>query len=353
MSALLRALTRALPRHPLRPVSAATTTSAARTISGTSRAEGHVAGLGTTVELNNGVAMPRMGLGTWQAEPGAVGAAVTAALAAGYRHIDCASVYGNEGEVGLALAAAIADGVVTRDDVFVTSKLWCTSHGTDNVAPALERSLERLGLDHLDLYLIHVPVALRKRAPEDGGNEASVEIVHIPLAETWAGMESVLAAGLTRAIGVSNMPTLTLNDLLGSASVIPAVNQIERHPYLPQTEHASWAAEHGIQIIAYSPLGNASLDAHAAPGAPPPLLEHPVVADVAAAVGATRAQVLLAWNLAQGSSVIPKSVSPARIVENAASIDLQLPADALEALNALDCGRRYLDFAWTGFSLFK
>jgi 2,5-diketo-D-gluconate reductase A len=257
--------------------------------------------------LNNGVEIPQLGFGVWQVSPEDIVDSVTTALRTGYRHIDTAAIYGNEEGVG----QAIADSGITRDDLFVTTKLWNDDHGRDTVGPALDASLARLGLDHVDLYLIHWP------APKQGA-----------YVDAWLGMEEQLAAGKTRAIGVSNFHESHLADVLEAGSVIPAVNQIELHPTFTQESLVAATTAHGIAIESWSPLGQAQD------------LTDPVVTDIAARLGRTAAQVILRWHLQKGYIVFPKSVTPARIEQNFDLFDFELTGADLAAIDALDRGNR-------------
>ena len=293
--------------------------------------------------LANGDRMPLLGLGTWKSDPGQVYGAVREAIRLGYRHIDCASVYANEPEIGAALRDAILDGEVRREELWITSKLWCNSHGRDNVEPALRRSLQDLGLEWLDLYLIHWPVPIRPGVafPQSAADLLSPE--ELPLRATWEGMEAAMEAGLTRHIGVSNFSERKLKDLLTHGRLRPEVNQVELHPLLQQPDLLAFCAREGIHVTAYSPLG--SLDRPAAIRKPdePVLLEHPVINAIATEHGCSAAQVLLAWHLQRGQSTIPKSVTPARLRENLAAADLELSPADLARITRLDQGRRLVD----------
>ena len=254
------------------------------------------------LQLNNGVSIPQVGLGVWQAG-GGTKKAVVAALAAGYRHIDTAAVYGNEAQVG----AAIAEAGVPRDQVFVTSKLWNQDHGYDKALAAYETSLKRLKLDYLDLYLVHWPVAGLRL-------------------ESWRALEKLAADGRVRAIGVSNFMASHLQELTANAKVLPAVNQIELTPFLQRAPTVALCRELGITLEAYSPLTRGQR------------LGHPVVVELAQAAARTPAQVLLRWGIQKGFVILPKSVHEARIVENAALFDFELDAAAMQRLDALEEG---------------
>lgn len=291
-----------------------------------------------TIELSSGDRFAALGLGTWKSAPGEVGAAVTSALEAGYRHVDCARIYGNEAEIGAALAAS----PVARDDLWITSKLWNTHHAPADVRPAVEQTLADLGVDHLDLYLVHWPVAMRKGAavPLEAGD--LIDLAELPLADTWAAMESLVDAGLCRNIGVSNFSAAKLEALCDGARIRPAMNQVELHPYLQQRGLLETCKSLGVAVTAYSPLGSRDRPAALAADAPV-LLEDPAVAAIAERRGATPAQVLIAWALERGTAVIPKSVNPARIAENLAAADVSLDAADMAELAELDRELRYVD----------
>jgi 2,5-diketo-D-gluconate reductase A len=260
-----------------------------------------------TVTLSGGVEIPQLGFGVFLVPPGETEASVSTALETGYRHIDTARIYENEGEVG----AAIARSGVARDDLFVATKLWNSDQGRDAALKAFDASLERLGLDHVDLYLIHWP------AP---GADRYVD--------SWRALQEIHASGRARAVGVSNFGVPHLQRLLDETGVTPAINQIELHPNLPQAELRAFHAEHGIATEAWSPLARGGL------------LEDPVVAKLAAKHGRTPAQVILRWHLQLGNVVIPKSVTPSRIAENFDVLGFELDADDLAVIDALDNGGR-------------
>ncbi len=262
--------------------------------------------LRSTVTLRGAVEMPRFGLGVWQSAPGEeTRAAVRAALACGYRHVDTARAYRNEGDVG----AAIRDSGIPRREVFVTTKLWNADHGYDKALAAIDRSLESLGMEQVDLYLVHWPVeGLRN--------------------DTWRAMERILADGKARAIGVSNYTIRHLDELLGRAKVPPSVNQVEFSPFLHQRALLAHCRKTGVQLEAYGPL----VRGHR--------MDHPALAAVARKHGRTPAQVLVRWGLQHDLVVIPKSVRPERIRENADVYGFALDAEDLARLDALDEGYR-------------
>ena len=294
------------------------------------------------LSFSNGDQMPALGLGTWKSKPGEVGAAVKHAVEIGYRHIDCAFIYGNEAEIGAALSELFAAGTVTREELWITSKLWNDAHAPEDVRPALERTLSDLGLSYLDLYLVHWPVALRKKGPRPLQAASFVSLEEIPLSETWSAMEAVASAGLARHVGVSNFSVSKLSGLMGAARP-PEVNQIELHPYLCQPELVSWCLQNGVHVTAYSPLGSRDRVASMKAADEPVLLDDLAVAAVAARRGCTPAQVLLRWSIERGCSVIPKSVNPGRLAQNLAAAAVTLTAEDMAELAALDRGRRYVD----------
>jgi len=296
-----------------------------------------------TVAFANGDRMPLLGLGTWKSAPGEVGAAVREAIRLGYRHIDCASAYANEPEVGEAIRSAIEAGEVKREELWITSKLWCNAHGRDNVEAALRRTLGDLGLEWLDLYLIHWPVPIKPGVAFPSSGSDLVPPEQLPLHTTWAGMEAALEAGLTRHIGVSNFSSRKLHDLLVHCQIRPEVNQVERHPLLQQPALVADCAAASIHITAYSPLGSQDRPAALKGADEPVLLENPVIGAIAAERGCSPAQVLIAWQLQSGISTIPKSVSPARLRENLAAAAIDLTAADLERIAGLDQHLRLVD----------
>jgi alcohol dehydrogenase (NADP+) len=281
--------------------------------------------------------MPSLGLGTWKAAPGEVGQAVRDALELGYRHIDCASIYGNEAEIGAALQQAFRAGVVNREAIWVTSKLWNDCHEPEQVRPALLRSLQSLGLEQLDLYLIHWPVAHRHGVLMAEQATDQIPLEQLPLHDTWAAMEALVDEGLVRQIGVSNCSAAKIAAFLPHARHRPMVNQVERHPWLQQNALLQYCQLEQIRLTAYSPLGSPSGDGEA------PLLEDPVITGIAAEHKASSAQVLLAWGLATGTAVIPKSVRRDRLASNLAASQLELSSTDLERIAALDRHHRFVD----------
>jgi diketogulonate reductase-like aldo/keto reductase len=262
-----------------------------------------------TVTLNNGVTMDQLGFGVFQVPDEETTTAVSTALRAGYRSIDTAAVYGNERGVGRAIAES--ESGIARDELFVTTKLWNADQGYDATLTAFDASLAKLGLDHVDLYLIHWPTPARDL-----------------YSETWRAFEKLLADGRTRAIGVSNFQPAHLERLLSNASVVPAVNQIELHPGLQQRELREFHARHGIVTEAWSPLAQGAV------------LKDEAITSIAATHGRSPAQVVLRWHLQLGNVVIPKSVTESRIRENLDVFDFVLNERELDAIGALDRGLR-------------
>ncbi len=293
-----------------------------------------------TLALHDGTEMPAFGLGTWLSDPGKVYEAVRAALELGYRHIDCAAIYGNEEEVGQGIEDAIAAGDITRDELWVTSKLWNDSHQREHVRPAIEKTLEDLRLDYLDLYLIHWPIAFRHGVEFPDSRDDFLTLEEAPLEETWRAMQQLEESGLTRHIGVSNMGPERISALTDEGQM-PAVVQVESHPHLQQRELLDFCNEQSIVLTAYSPLGSPGRKHRASDE--PPLLEHPTITDIADELDATPAQVLIAWAMARDTVVIPKSTNRGRIEENIGALDVELSEAHMAKIAELDKGYRYLD----------
>jgi D-xylose reductase len=314
-----------------------------------------------SLALADGGRLPAVGLGLWKVpRPDAAGL-VRAAVRAGYRHLDCACDYGNEAEVGDGIAA----GECRRDDLWVTSKLWNTYHARQHVRAACERSLRDLRLEYLDLYLVHFPIAqafvpFEERYPpgwffDPAASHPQMKFTPVPLAETWAAMEDLVTAGLVRRIGVCNVGTAMLRDLLSYARVRPAVLQIELHPYLAQEKLVRFARESGVAVTAFSPLAAQSYHAIGMADAGESVLTEEVVLAAAAQHRKTPAQVVLRWGVQRGTAVVPKTTRPERLAENLAVCDFALTADEMAAISALDRGRRFNDpgvFAEAAFNTF-
>jgi diketogulonate reductase-like aldo/keto reductase len=270
-----------------------------------------------SITLNNGVELPAVGLGVFQTPPEETRAAVAAALDTGYRHIDTAAAYGNEREVG----RAIADAVVDRSDIVVETKIWISDYGYDETLHGFEKSAAKLGVDQIDLLILHqaLPSAFERTLA------------------AYRALEQLLADGKVRAIGVSNFMVEHLTGLLEKATVVPAVNQIEVHPYFQQRAVQAFNAEHGVLTQAWAPIGGITFYRETGHTS---TLDDPTMGRIAAAHGKSPAQVMLRWHVQQGRQVIPKSTKPQRIAENFDVFDFQLTADELAAIDALDTGRR-------------
>jgi diketogulonate reductase-like aldo/keto reductase len=274
-------------------------------------------GMTSSFTLNNGVEIPAIGLGVFQTPPQETVAAVEAALAAGYRHIDTAAAYLNEREVGEGLRRSGVD----RSKVFVETKVWISDYGYEQTLHAFEKSARKLGIDQIDLLILHQALP----------GEFSLTL------DAYRALEKLLADGAVRAIGVSNFMPEHLARLLAETSVVPAVNQIEVHPYFRQSDVLDVNAEHGILSQAWSPIGGITFYRDGSKGS---TLEDPTITEIAGAHGKSPAQVMLRWHLQQGRQVIPKSVTPSRIVENVDVFDFELTADQVAAIDALDTGIR-------------
>lgn len=294
------------------------------------------------LKFNNGDLMPAIGLGTWKSNPGEVGQAVKTAIINGYRHIDCAAVYGNETEIGVALAELFQEGVVKREDLWITSKLWNDSHQSQYVIDALKKTLSDLQLEYLDLYLIHWPVAF-KHGVQPQSSEDFLSLEEVPIIETWTKMEEAVKLGLTKHIGVSNFSIKKLKDLLSKATIKPEVNQVELHPFLQQNELVQFAKENQIILTGYSPLGSGDRSVGMKKADEPSLLNNEVIAEVAKANGCTTAQVLIAWQVQRGTAVIPKSTNADRLKQNLESALCRLSEEDIKKINGLDRHYRYVD----------
>ncbi|MBV8553207.1 MAG: aldo/keto reductase [Acidobacteriaceae bacterium] len=290
--------------------------------------------------LNNGGGqIPALGFGTLIPDPVVTITATRDALEAGFRHFDCAERYRNEREVGEALHAGLAAGKIPREDIFVTTKLWNSNHRPERVEPAFEASLDRLGLEYLDLYLIHTPYAFQPGDEQDPRDQNGNVIYdeQVTLLDTWRAMENLVDHGRCRAIGLSDIGLNELLPIYESARIKPAVVQVEAHPYLPETELLEFCKEKGIVFLAFAPLGH---------GMKPGLLEDPVISAIAAQIGKTPAQVLLAWAVQRGTAVLTTPKSAARAKEN---FDISaLPEDALNQINRIQTRQRLNPVVKTG-----
>ena len=294
--------------------------------------------------LNTGANMPSVGLGTWQAGPGEVGAAVRAALDAGYRHIDCAACYGNEAEVGAVFKEVFGSGLIQREDVFITSKLWNSEHKPENVKAACLQTLEDLGLGYLDMYPIHWPQNFEKvpgthkgfPRNADGSMRYDLETTTM---QTWGAMEALVEEGLTKAIGLSNFNSKQIEEVYSASRVKPANLQVEIHPYFQNTKLVDFALAKGILVTAYSPLGSggADPDGNIIP-------THPTLKDIGAKYQKSAAQTALAYTRQRGIIVIPKSVTASRIQQNL-DVTWTLSDEDMKTIAAMDLKLR---MGWGG-----
>ena len=293
--------------------------------------------------LSGGDEMPKLGLGTWKADDGAAYEAIREAIRIGYRHFDCAARYNNEAEIGQALADAMQDGDVKREDLWITSKLWNNAHQSALVKPNLAQTLRDLRLDYLDLYLIHWPIALKPDVVFPSKAEDMLSLAEVPIKETWQAMEKCVEEGLTKYIGVSNFSVKKIADILSYCLIRPAINQVEGHPFLQQNDLLEYCQQEHIVLTAYSPLGSRDRPARLIHEDEPIPLEHPVILALAEEYGVSAAQILIAWAVCRGTAVIPKSANPKRLAENFRAGDLELACDAMDKIKALDINYRYVD----------
>jgi len=283
--------------------------------------------------------MPVLGFGTLIPDAAATISATRDALQAGFRHFDCAERYRNEREVGETLQTGLAAGGISREDIFVTTKLWNTNHRPERVGPAFEASLDRLGLAYLDLYLSHTPFAFQAGDDQDPRDQSGNILYDrgVTLLETWGAMESLVDGGKCRAIGLSDITLDRLSPIYEAATIKPAVVQVEAHPYLPEPELLAFCKERNIVFLAFAPLGH---------GIRPGPLEDPVVSGIAARLGKTPAQVLLAWAVQRGTAVLTTPRTAARAQENF-NISA-LPEDAVEEINQIQTRQRFNEVTKTG-----
>lgn len=283
--------------------------------------------------------MPVLGFGTLIPDPAVTISATRHALEAGFRHFDCAERYRNEREVGVALQSGLATGGLAREDLFVTTKLWNSNHRSERVAPAFAASLDRLELDYVDLYLIHTPFAFKpgdEQDPRDGNGKVIYDD-GVTLLDTWRALESLVDQGKCRAIGLSDVGLKELVSIYEAARIKPAVVQVESHPYLPETELLEFCKQHGIVFLAFAPLGH---------GMKPGPLDDPVITGIAARVGRTPAQVLLAWAAQRGTALLTTTRTAARAREN---FDVcALPQDAFSAISRIQTRHRLNSVVQTG-----
>jgi D-xylose reductase len=305
------------------------------------------------IQLSSGDLVPSVGLGLWKIDASATANAVRDAIQVGYRHLDAACDYGNEVQAGEGIAAAISAGLIKRDDLWVTSKLWNTYHRAEHVRLAIERSLRDLQLDYLDLYLVHFPISLAfvpfdHRYPpgwfyDPTAASPAMKYEPVSIQETWQAMEELVDAGLVREIGVSNFGTSLLRDLLTYARRRPAMLQVELHPYLTQDKLLRFCKESGIAVTGFSPLGAQSYFSLKMADASEDVLDQPEVRSIAVQHRRTPAQVVLRWAVQRGTAIVPKSSRVDRLRENLAIFDFELTAAEMTTISELNRNRRFND----------
>ncbi len=307
----------------------------------------------------DGSALPSPGLGTWKIPDDLTPTIVHQAIEIGYRHLDCAADYGNEKLVAQGIASALSAGLCTRDDLWVTGKLWNTYHEPQHVRAACERSLSDLGLEQLDLFLIHFPIALefvpfdKMYPPGWTADQDSMSPIKVPYADTWRAMEELVEAGLTKKIGVCNLTTGALRDVLSYARIRPAVLQVEMHPYLCQPNLLRFCQEEDIALTAFSPFGADSYLPLGMAEESERLLAHPTLEKIAATHQKSPAQIALRWAIQRGTVPIPKTQSPDHLRENFDLFEFTLSSEELQAISALDQHKRFNDPAVFGEKAFN
>lgn len=304
-----------------------------------------------TIVLSNKQQIPIIGLGTWNSSPDQVGAAVEYAVKeAGYTHIDCAQIYDNEKAIGRSLTTGFKKGGLRREDIFITSKLWNNSHRAVQVQKACKLTLQNLGLDYLDLYLMHWGVAFPSQIYPSKKDKVGYAIMdNVSIRETWEAMQDLVAKGMVKSIGVANFSVMMLQDLLTYAQIKPVINQVELHPYNTQENLIAYCKHHQIVMTAYSPLGT--------PGelkkSDPVLLQDPVLIKIAQKHQKSIAQILIRWANQRLTVVIPKSINPQRIKENISVFDFALSSEEMQQISSLNRNYRFVNpIDWWGIPYF-
>lgn len=313
--------------------------------------------------MADGGLFPTVGLGTWKIPDAVLPDLIPAAVDLGYRHFDCACDYGNEKAVGEGLRKALTSGAYSRDDLWITSKLWNTYHHPDHVRAACERDLSDLGLDELDLYLIHFPVTLayvpfEERYPpgwlfEPGAENAAMKHVKVPISETWGAMEVLVDSGLVKRIGICNFGTTLIRDLQSSARIQPSVLQVEMHPYLTQQRLLRFCQEEKITVTAFSPFGASSYVPLQMAEENESVLDETIIKEIANGAGKTPGQIVLRWAVQRGTVVIPKTQTIGHLKDNLEIFDFALTGEEMTAIDQLDRNRRFNDPAVFGEAAFN
>lgn len=301
-----------------------------------------------TIKLNSGHEMPLLGLGTYKSDSSNVGEAVKYALGeAGYKHIDGASIYGNEKEIGQVYAEVFKS--IKREDIFITSKLWNTDHAPKDVDAGCRKTLSDLQLDYLDLYLMHWGVAFKHGGELQPVKDGMAVTENISVRQTWEAMEKLVENGLVKSIGVANFNTGMILDLLSYAKIKPAINQIEVHPYNTQRELVDFCQKLGIVVTAYSPLGRKGAQGVTGPS----IFDDKLIIDLSVKYSRPPAQIILNWGMAHDMVVIPKSVTPTRIKENIGALDFELSVEEVKSIDTLNRDYRYIIPSSWGIPYFK
>jgi len=297
--------------------------------------------------------MPKVGFGLWKIPKDICSNSVYKAINAGYRHLDSASDYGNEGEVGEGIKMALEDGLCKREDLWITSKLWNTYHHPDHVSQALEKTLKDLQLDYLDLYMIHFPISLKfvpfeERYPPEWFNDPSspdpkMIPSKIPLSDTWRAMELLKESGLVKHIGVCNYSSGLLHDLMNYCKIKPEVLQIESHPYLTQEKLIKLAQNYDLEVTAFSPLGSISYEELGGAKEEESLIRNETIMSIAKELDITPAQLILSWALNRGTSLVVKSIDESRMKENLDVMNIKLEKATLDEISQLNINKRYND----------
>ena len=297
--------------------------------------------------------MPRVGFGLWKIPKDICSNSVYKAINAGYRHLDSASDYGNEGEVGEGIKMALEDGLCKREDLWITSKLWNTYHHPDHVSQALEKTLKDLQLDYLDLYMIHFPISLKfvpfeERYPPEWFNDPSspdpkMIPSKIPLSDTWRAMELLKESGLVKHIGVCNYSSGLIHDLMNYCKIKPEVLQIESHPYLTQEKLIKLAQNYDLEVTAFSPLGSISYEELGGAKEEESLIRNETIVSIAKELDITPAQLILSWALNRGTSLVVKSIDESRMKENLDVMNIKLEKATLDEISQLNINKRYND----------